>query len=635
MHGDLSLLTLEEEERDVPEVAPVAPDDLGALRRWVLSVACINFDLELGPDVEFLYPPLEISKEEKDNIAFSSFPDTSVFSDGSLVFSWRVREVPLEASAAAAPYIPDMADPSQRVSRRLSHRLKRNLSRSARNEPRKDAPSVPAPLAPTRSSRSTSYLYGYTFFLQRRDTTNRRGYFQKSLVILTHLPYVALFTELVARLGPSFFAHGLTVLELVVRDIVQWPVPRPGAALELPLMGALLHVVLPHGCEPQHGDGMRTGETAAAPLLASVPQSSMLDVFYEVVPDLWRLWECVLLAEPLLVIGHDPRTTSEAVWHLVDLIRPIPCAGDYRPFFHIHDYDFRALVGRAAPPAGALLGTTNPFFLQTCAHWPHKLHLGQRHETRHGHMAARTPPCFVSPHKRRISKDRDLLRRLLQWRDVPGEHARGTAVLRRHFADLTERFLAPLHQYMATLIPEHFDLSSPADMPPIQPFHAHSFLQWLKTHPGQLRMRQRSLTPAPMLRQSLYADFLQSPHFSLWLQGRIDAVQEEQRQRRIAALAAGDVLAFGRTCSEIESVDLYLRLREELRHMDEALTRPSTPELSERWQAPSSPTKPIRRASDAAPALPRGLQHQRQRLVEQMARLLETMPADLRLGLSK
>ncbi|WFD18887.1 hypothetical protein MCAP1_001100 [Malassezia caprae] len=631
MHGDLSLLTLADEDQDVPEVTPVPAADLGALRQWVLSVACINFDLELGPDVEFLYPPLEISKEEKDNIAFSSFPDTSVFSDGSLVFSWRVREVPLEASAAAAPHIPDMADKSQMLSRRISHRLKRSLSICHAAESTKS----PAHLAPTHSSRSTSYLYGYTFFLQRRDATNRRGYFQKSLVILTHLPYVSLFTEMVARLGPSFFAHGPTVLELVARDIVQWPAPRPGAALELPLMGTLVHVLLPHGHEPQHGDGMRTGEHAAAPLLASVPQSSMLDVFYEMVPDLWRLWECLLLAEPLLVVGHDPRSTSEAVWHLVDLIRPVPWAGDFRPFFHIHDYDFRALVGRAAPPGGALLGTTNPFFLQTCAHWPHKLHLGQRLEARHGHTAGRTAPCFVSPRKRRISKDHELLRRLLQWRDAPSEHAQATAAVRRHFADVTERFLAPLHQYMATLIPAHFDLSSPADMPPIQPFHGHSFLQWLKAHPGPLRMRQRSLTPAHLLRQSLYADFLKCPNFSLWLQSRIAAAQEEQWQRRIAALAAGDVVTFGRTRSEIESVDLYLRLREELRRVDEALARPLTPELSERWQAPPSPDKALRRASIVSESSPRGLQHQRQRLTEQMSRLLDTMPADLRIGLSK
>lgn len=42
--------------------------DREALQRWVLSVGCVNFDLELGPDLEFLYPPLGISREERDNM---------------------------------------------------------------------------------------------------------------------------------------------------------------------------------------------------------------------------------------------------------------------------------------------------------------------------------------------------------------------------------------------------------------------------------------------------------------------------------------------------------------------------------------------------------------------------------------
>lgn len=40
--------------------------DEAALQRWVLSVGCVNFDLERGPDLEFLYPSLGISREERD-----------------------------------------------------------------------------------------------------------------------------------------------------------------------------------------------------------------------------------------------------------------------------------------------------------------------------------------------------------------------------------------------------------------------------------------------------------------------------------------------------------------------------------------------------------------------------------------
>jgi hypothetical protein len=38
-------------------------------------------------------------------------------------------------------------------------------------------------------------LFGYVFFRQKRDDTNARGYFQKSVVVLTALPCLALFQK--------------------------------------------------------------------------------------------------------------------------------------------------------------------------------------------------------------------------------------------------------------------------------------------------------------------------------------------------------------------------------------------------------------------------------------------------------
>lgn len=54
----------------------------------------------------------------------------------------------------------------------------------------------------------------------------------------------------------------------------------------------------------------------------------------------------------------------------------MPLAGDFRPYFTIHDKDHATLVNQNAPQAGLLLGVTNPFFDGTCKHWPHQLSLG-------------------------------------------------------------------------------------------------------------------------------------------------------------------------------------------------------------------------------------------------------------------
>ena len=38
------------------------------LQRWILSIGVVNFDLEKGPELETLWPPLSISREERDNM---------------------------------------------------------------------------------------------------------------------------------------------------------------------------------------------------------------------------------------------------------------------------------------------------------------------------------------------------------------------------------------------------------------------------------------------------------------------------------------------------------------------------------------------------------------------------------------
>lgn len=116
----------------------------------------------------------------------------------------------------------------------------------------------------------------------------------------------------------------------------------------------------------------------------------------------------------------------------------MPLAGDFRPYFTIHDKDHAALVNQNAPQAGLLLGVTNPFYEGTCKHWPHQLSLGnssqlvpQRESNapprltiacrmRHPSLGNHTPLPGPLPgwktktHRRYISKDRSLLKVLEQ-----------------------------------------------------------------------------------------------------------------------------------------------------------------------------------------------------------------------------
>lgn len=423
------------------------------------------------------------------------------------------------------------------------------------------------------SSSSSSYIYGYSFFRQRRDATIRRGYFQKSLVILSHLPYVSLFSEIVAKLGPLYFEHGAPILEAFANAVTKWPNPSPGLTLPLPLFGTVLWTALPLGRQGQSSLSVdsKTASPAVAkkssaqplspqqkqtkpkeagsseedPLLASIPSTPLVEVFKEALQDLWLIWECVLLAEPIIVIAPDPKIASEAVWHLMDVCRPIPQAGDFRPFFTIHDYDFKHLAGRNQPPAGTIIGCTNPFMAQTCAGFSNVLRVGKaavkmgtagKYGSKGAGSGRSGPPGggiaggqgaggggpqhlpgFTTKRKRRISKDRPLLKTLTELVEHPESMGTANAMLRRHLADMTERFLSPLNRYVSSLIPAE-GVSDPSK---IKPFNTDAFLASLKTHGTPLAIRSRSLPTASTVRQGLYLDFLKCPNFSYYLTERI------------------------------------------------------------------------------------------------------------------
>lgn len=112
-------------------------------------------------------------------------------------------------------------------------------------------------------------------------------------------------------------------------------------------------------------------------------------------------------------------------------VKQIPWAGDFRPYFTIHDREHTALVNDRRPKAGLLLGVTNPFFEKACSHWPHVLTLGgksrQVPSSSHSYLHSdcyysrqSTPTRFnglepgwkTKTHKRYTSKDRQLLQQL-------------------------------------------------------------------------------------------------------------------------------------------------------------------------------------------------------------------------------
>lgn len=79
-------------------------------------------------------------------------------------------------------------------------------------------------------------------------------------MILTQLPFPALWSEVLKRLAPAFFQHGYSAIEVACHGIASWPAPKPDVTLELPLLSNVINVKLPDETDnPQLGRSETVG----------------------------------------------------------------------------------------------------------------------------------------------------------------------------------------------------------------------------------------------------------------------------------------------------------------------------------------------------------------------------------------
>lgn len=123
----------------------------------------------------------------------------------------------------------------------------------------------------------------------------------------------------------------------------------PGATIELGFLGTVMHVELPHTIDEQqltetisfhekfdlnlHVSLSRMVIYSCLArlliyynqILASSPPlfPPPLVLFESCLSNLWSIWECLVLCEPILVFGLSPALTSQAVWWFRDLLRPV------------------------------------------------------------------------------------------------------------------------------------------------------------------------------------------------------------------------------------------------------------------------------------------------------------------------
>lgn len=189
---------------------------------------------------------------------------------------------------------------------------------------------------------------------------------------------------------------------------------------------------------------------------------------YPHLPKLWKLWELLIVGEPLCVLSYDAPTVTATCTSLAALIAPLHYAGVLRPYVTINNREVDLFIKDPALPS-VLFGTTNPFFVRRCSKWPHILCLSKDNDE------PRTHKMLPADSEKREKQQFKLKNRMFCSRhyliktEKSLEEVTGTASvvppngkssfvdlnptstegqamrqLRQHFADLTEEFLAPL-----------------------------------------------------------------------------------------------------------------------------------------------------------------------------------------------
>ncbi|KAM4602306.1 protein DENND6B, partial [Discoglossus pictus] len=427
--------------------------------------------------------------------------------------------------------------------------------------------------APITLQRDTAHYYGYVYFRQVRDSSVKRGYFQKSLVLLSHLPYINLFHNLLQLIAPEYFNKLEPCLEAVCNQIDRWPPPEPGISLSLPIMGLVMQVKIPSrsdAVEINAIDAPHPEEHLEVPShISSVHQLDLFRSFQSVLVNLQLLWELILLGEPLVVMAPSPIISSEIVLALTSCISPLKFCSDFRPYFTIHDSEFKEYTTRTQAPPSLLLGVTNPFFIKTLQHWPHILRVGEPRMS--GDLPKQvklkkmtklktldTKSGMYTTYKPYLHKDKTLIKHLLKGLQKKLPSSTLSSLLRKHLFDLTQSFILPLERYLGSLLPHHSSITPWKNPPQVRPFQQEELMKTLEHTGPQLTSSIKGDW------MGLYRRFLKSPHFDGWYRQKQREMRDRLETAHLKVICDANISAWIKNKSEVEIVDLVLKLRDKL-----------------------------------------------------------------------
>ncbi|KAM3181453.1 hypothetical protein ACTXT7_014353, partial [Hymenolepis weldensis] len=174
---------------------------LDRFSQWLYAVCVVNFDDDLGQTIESIYPQhIKLSDAERSSISYLAFPDSHSSDSESNHYHFRFkcssinRHILMNYAFLYNDYSP--------------------------------------PFLPVYDM-----CFGYVSFKQEKDLSQKRHYSQKSVVVLSALPFDGFLCKVTKVISDAYYSSGSTAIEAACREIDSWPPPRSGEFLTLSFLG--------------------------------------------------------------------------------------------------------------------------------------------------------------------------------------------------------------------------------------------------------------------------------------------------------------------------------------------------------------------------------------------------------------
>ncbi|KAG5673063.1 hypothetical protein PVAND_003138 [Polypedilum vanderplanki] len=519
---------------------------------WIHSIVIVDFEIEKGQVIENVFPEdTYFSETERNNLAYMAFPDSNSNCIGDTKFHISLR-----------------------TNQKLSNQ-QRVYNRECKQELRADA----------------GHYWGYVYFRQVKDSQSKRGYFQKSFVLMTRLPFHNFFSELVNRWAPVYFTNGISALEQGYNQIIAWPkLLATNAPFQLPFLGSVYQLYIPANIskiqtdtttmpsqnEPDdvtNNNNNHNSSSSSSTIPISITSPNEIDIFgpiHTIIHHIQHIWELVLLAEPIVIIAPSPSDSSLMVQALTNLIAPLEYYPEVFPYFTIHNSEFREFASTTTPPA-VILGCTNPYFAKTLANWPHTIRINESLQIEHPvphrklervkslqKLLMDSSGSIYSQHRPFLQKDKGFVKKILNGVKTRRPTAVQSIILRRYFLELTQSFIIPLERYMSSLMPLARDISAFRAPPVPAQFKEETFLGTLELSGPQLTSTVKGDY------EGLYKRFFRSANFRGWYEARRMEQLQKLDELHQEALAKEDFKKWMRGKQEVEIIDMILSIKTKL-----------------------------------------------------------------------